>query len=442
MRRRNTGSNMNKKILRLAGPSILANITVPLVGMADLAIAGRLGDAAAIGGIAIGTMLFDLLYWNLGFLRVGTGGKAAQAYGRRDFKESINVLTQSLGTALIAALFLLIIQYVYVVGAFAILDTTPQVESMARDYFFIRIWAAPATLSLFSFKGWFIGMQNTVSPMVTDIIVNSSNILLSIIFAIPMKMGIAGVALGTVAAQYIGILSAVILMNRYYKKLFKYINLKGSLKLKEMKDFFVLNGNLFLRSASLLLVYTGFTALSAKYGDQLLAVSTIMMKLMLLYSYLVDGFAYAGEAITGRYVGAKDLFSLKKAVKLLFLWTFIIAAISTLAYVLAGEPIFRLLTNNDEVIAASAEFMPWLLIVPVISCVAFMWDGIYIGATAASAIRDTMIASAAAFFLTYYATEWIIGIQALYVAYSAHLVVRSVMMTVMAKKEVYGRLVS
>jgi MATE family multidrug resistance protein len=433
---------MNKKILRLAGPSILANITVPLVGMADLAIAGRLGDAAAIGGIAIGTMLFDLLYWNLGFLRVGTGGKAAQAYGRRDFKDSINVLTQSLGTALIAALFLLIIQYVYVVGAFAILDTTPQVESMARDYFFIRIWAAPATLSLFSFKGWFIGMQNTVSPMVTDIIVNSSNILLSIIFAIPMKMGIAGVALGTVAAQYIGILSAVILMNRYYKKLFKYINLKGSLKLKEMKDFFVLNGNLFLRSASLLLVYTGFTALSAKYGDQLLAVSTIMMKLMLLYSYLVDGFAYAGEAITGRYVGAKDLFSLKKAVKLLFLWTFIIAGISTLAYVLAGEPIFRLLTNNDEVIAASAEFMPWLLIVPVISCVAFMWDGIYIGATAASAIRDTMIASAAAFFLTYYATEWIIGIQALYVAYSAHLVVRSVMMTVMAKKEVYGRLVS
>ncbi|MDD4057758.1 MAG: MATE family efflux transporter [Bacteroidales bacterium] len=433
---------MNKKILRLAGPSILANITVPLVGMADLAIAGRLGDAAAIGGIAIGTMLFDLLYWNLGFLRVGTGGKAAQSYGRRDFKESINVLTQSLGTALIAALFLLIIQYVYVVGAFAILDTTPQVESMARDYFFIRIWAAPATLSLFSFKGWFIGMQNTVSPMVTDIIVNSSNILLSIIFAIPMKMGIAGVALGTVAAQYIGILSAVILMNRYYKKLFKYINLKGSLKLKEMKDFFVLNGNLFLRSASLLLVYTGFTALSAKYGDQLLAVSTIMMKLMLLYSYLVDGFAYAGEAITGRYVGAKDLFSLKKAVKLLFLWTFIIAGISTLAYVLAGEPIFRLLTNNDEVIAASAEFMPWLLIVPVISCVAFMWDGIYIGATAASAIRDTMIASAAAFFLTYYATEWIIGIQALYVAYSAHLVVRSVMMTVMAKKEVYGRLVS
>lgn len=194
---------MNNKILKLAGPSILANITVPLVGMADLAIAGRLGDAAAIGGIAIGTMLFDLLYWNLGFLRVGTGGKAAQAYGRRDFRESINVLVQSLGTALIAALFLLAIQYIYIVGAFAVLDTTPVVEQMAREYFFIRIWAAPATLTLFSFKGWFIGMQNTVSPMITDIIVNISNILLSILFAFPMKMGIAGIALGTVTAQYI-----------------------------------------------------------------------------------------------------------------------------------------------------------------------------------------------------------------------------------------------
>nr|MBP6454755.1 MATE family efflux transporter [Bacteroidales bacterium] len=218
---------MNNKILKLAGPSILANITVPLVGMADLAIAGRLGDAAAIGGIAIGTMLFDLLYWNLGFLRVGTGGKAAQAYGRRDFKESINILVQSLGTALIAALFLLAIQYIYIVGAFAILDTTPVVEQMAREYFFIRIWAAPATLSLFSFKGWFIGMQNTVSPMVTDIIVNVSNVLLSILFAFPMKMGIAGIALGTVTAQYIGLGSAIFLMNNYYKKLFKYINIRA-----------------------------------------------------------------------------------------------------------------------------------------------------------------------------------------------------------------------
>ena len=433
---------MNKKILRLAGPSILANITVPLVGMADLAIAGRLGDAAAIGGVAIGTMLFDLLYWNLGFLRVGTGGKAAQAYGKRDFRESVKILVQSIGTALLAALFLLIIQYFYILGAFALLHTTPQVEEMAKEYFFIRIWAAPATLSLFAFKGWFIGMQNTVSPMVTDIVVNVFNIALSILFALPLQMGIAGIALGTVAAQYIGIITAVLLMTRYYKKLFKYINLKASLKLKEMKDFFILNGNLFLRSASLLLVYTGFTALSAAYGDKLLAVSTIMMKLMLLYSYMVDGFAYAGEALTGRYVGARDLFSLKKAVKLLFVWTFVIAGISTFAYLFAGEPIFRLLTNNADVLEASAPFMPWLLLVPVISCVAFMWDGIYIGATAASAIRNTMISSAALFFITYYATKGFIGIQALYLAYSVHLIVRSVMMTIMAKQEVYGKLVS
>jgi len=431
---------MNRKILRLATPSILANITVPLVGMVDLAIAGRLGDAASIGGIAIGTMLFDLLYWNMGFLRVGTGGYAAQAYGRRDFRDSIKVLVQAVGTALAAALAIMAIQYVYITAAFSIVECSPDVERMAREYFFIRIWAAPATLSLFAFKGWFIGMQNTISPMVTDILINVLNLLLSLLFAITLGMGISGIALGTVAAQYAGLFTALILLTVYYRKLFHYINVKASLKLKEMKNFFILNGNLFIRSTSLLLIYSGFTSLSARYGDELLAVSTIMMKLMLLYSYFVDGFAYAGEALTGRYIGARDLPSLKKAIKGLFFWTFIVAALSTAAYAAAGEPIIRLLTNNSEVIASSAPFLPWLLIIPLISCIAFMWDGIYIGATAASAIRNVMIASAIAFFATFYITESIIGIQALYLAYAMHLIVRSVLMTIFAKKEVTGKI--
>lgn len=431
---------MNRKILKLATPSILANITVPIVGMVDLAIAGRLGDAASIGGIAIGTMLFDLLYWNMGFLRVGTGGYAAQAYGRRDFRDSIKVLVQAVGTALLAALFILAIQYFYIIAAFQIVECSPEVEKMAREYFFIRIWAAPATLSLFAFKGWFIGMQNTISPMVTDILVNVLNLVLSILFAITLGMGVSGIALGTVAAQYAGFFTAIVLLTVYYRKLFHYINLKASLKLREMKNFFILNGNLFIRSASLLLIYSGFTSLSARYGDELLAVSTIMMKLMLLYSYFVDGFAYAGEALTGRYIGARDLSSLKRAIKGLFFWTFIVAAVSTAAYMFAGEPIIRLLTNNHSVIEASAPFLPWLLIIPLISCIAFMWDGIYIGATAASAIRNVMLISAVAFFATFYLTESKIGIQALYLAYAMHLVVRSVLMTLFAKKEVTGKI--
>jgi MATE family multidrug resistance protein len=430
---------MNRRILKLAGPSILANITVPLVGMVDLAIAGRLGDAASIGGIAISTMLFDLLYWNMGFLRVGTGGYAAQAYGRRDFSDAFRVLVQAVGTAVLAAMFIWAIQLIYLESAFLIVDCTPQVESLAREYFFIRIWAAPATLSLFAFKGWFIGMQNTISPMVVDVTVNVLNLILSIIFGIGFKMGIPGIALGTLLSQYIGLIVALTLMYVYYKKLFHYINVKASLKLREMKKFFVLNGNLFLRSTSLLLVYSGFTSIAARYGDNLLAVSTIMMKLMLLYSYFIDGFAYAGEAITGRLVGAKELNMLKKAIRVLFIWTFIIAIVSTIVYAFAGEPIFRLMTNNSDVLLSAKTYLPWLLAVPVLSCIAFILDGIFIGATASVAIRDTMLLSAASFFISYFMMESYMGLHALYLAYMVHLVVRTVMMSLLMKRKVLSK---
>jgi len=430
---------MNRRVLKLAGPSILANITVPLVGMVDVAIAGRLGDAASIGAIAIATMLFDLLYWNMGFLRVGTGGYAAQAYGRRDFKDAFKVLVQATGTALIAALIIWAIQYIYVETAFLIIDCTSEVEMLAKSYFFIRIWAAPATLTLFVLKGWFIGMQNTISPMVADVTVNVLNLLLSILFGIVLKMGIPGIALGTVIAQYTGLLVSLMLMFIYYRKLFRYINIKANLKLRDMKRFFILNGNLFLRSTSLLLVYSGFTILAARYGDNSLAVSTIMMKLMLLYSYFIDGFAYAGEALTGRFIGARDIGQLKRAIKVLFIWTFIIAFVSTIAYAFAGEPIFRLMTNNPQVIETAKEYLPWLLIVPLLSCIAFILDGIFIGATAAVAIRDTMLLSAALFFLSYFLLKGTMGLHALFLAYMVHLVVRTVVMSGQFKKEILAR---
>lgn len=430
---------MNKRVLKLALPSILANVTVPIVGMVDVAIAGRLGDAASIGAIAIATMLFDLLYWNMGFLRVGTGGYAAQAYGRRDLKDAVKVLVQALGTALTAAMVIWLIQIPYLKLSFLIIDSSPYVQSMAKEYFFIRIWAAPATLSLFVFKGWFIGMQNTISPMVIDVCVNLVNVGMSILLAISFGLGIKGVAYGTLIAQYSGVIISLILIIVYYKKLFHYIDIKNSFIIKEMKSFFVLNGNLFLRSTALLLVYAGFTSIAAKYGDTLLAVSTIMMKLMLLYSYFVDGFAYAGEALTGRFIGAKDKVSLIKSIKVLFNWISAIAVISTVIYWVAGEEMFRLLTNNVEVIAAAKEYFPWLLFVPILSCVAFILDGIFIGATASSAIRDTMLLSASLFFLTYYILSGWIGHHALYAAYMIHLVVRTIYMSLIMKREVIAK---
>lgn len=431
---------MNKRILKLAIPSIFANITVPLVGMVDIAVAGRLGSAAAIGAIAVGTMLFDLLYWNFGFLRVGTGGLTAQSYGRRCFRDSIKYMTQGLTVSLSSALIILAIQYLFILVAFEFIDCSPEVAELSKQYFFIRVWAAPATLSLFVFKGWFIGMQNTVSPMAIDVVVNLVNVVASIYLGLYTGMGFAGIALGTVIAQYSGLLLAVALFVIYYKKLFHYFDIKAALHLQDLKAFFKLNGNLFFRSLCFMLIYSGFTALAARYGDVQLAVSSIMMKLLMLFSYFVDGFAYAGEALAGKYIGAKDRTQLVRAVKLLFVWSAIIGVISTVAYAVGGEWMVRLMTTEPEVITGTRPYLFWLILMPIISCAAFMWDGIYIGATASVAIRNSMIWACVAFYVVYFIFRgYEQSIQVLWYAYFAHLIARTLYLSLVAKREVFNK---
>ena len=411
---------INKDILKLAIPSILANITVPLVGMVDIAVAGHLDVNAAtmIGGIAIGTMLFDLLYWNFGFLRVGTGGLTAQAYGRGDRKECARIFTRAFGIALACAFALIAIQWVFVKAAFLVVDCTPEVRSLASKYFFIRIWAAPATLGLMAFKGWFIGMQDSVSPMATDLTVNGMNVLMSIVLALGIKplgyegMGFAGIAAGTVVAQYSGLLTAALLMFfKYRRNTLATLcpeDLKDVFKGSETRRFFVMNTDLFVRSLCFIAIYIGFTVISARYGDLLLAVSSIMMKLLMIFSYFTDGFAYAGEAMTGKYIGARDGYMLRQTVKWTFVWSMGIAVIFMGIYQFAGVPLLKMMTSDPLVVDASREYIPWLLLMPVIGCAAFTWDGIYIGATASKAIRNSMLWAVVGF-----AAVWFIGILCL-----------------------------
>ena len=408
---------INKEILKLAIPSILANITVPIVGMVDIAVAGHLtGEVATmIGGIAIGTMLFDLLYWNFGFLRVGTGGLTAQACGRNDDKECAKILTRALGISLAFALVLIAIQWIFVKAAFMVVDCTPEVRELASKYFYIRIWAAPATLSLMAFKGWFIGMQDSVSPMVTDFVVNGMNVLMSIILALGIPavgsgpaqswllrpLGFSGIALGTVVAQYSGLLIAVILLlGKYLRKVFAdfhLADLKGIFAGEETHRFFVMNTDLFVRSLCFIAIYIGFTTISAGYGDLLLAVSSIMMKLLMIFSYFTDGFAYAGEALVGKYIGAGDKPMLRQSIRWTFVWSMAIAVIFMGIYHFAGVPMLRMMTSDVAVVEQSRAFLPWLLLMPVIGCAAFTWDGIYIGATASKEIRNAMLWAVVAF---------------------------------------------
>ncbi len=430
---------MNRSVLKLAVPSIFANITVPLVGMVDLAIAGRLGDASVIGAVAIATMLFDLLYWNMAFLRLGTGGLIAQAFGRGDNKEISRVFVQGISTAALLALFVLAIQYLFVKAAFLFIECTPQVQNLATEYFFIRIWAAPATISLYVFKGFFIGMQNTVIPMAVELTINVTNILASIYFALYTPMGFAGIAAGTVVAQYSGMALSIVFLFSRYRYLFADVKILACIKLGEMKSFFVLNADLLVRSLCFLFVYVGFTSLSAKYGDVALAVCSIMMKLMMLFSYFVDGFAYAAEALTGRFIGAKDATSLHRAIKIIFVWSGIIGVVSTFVYLFAADDMILLMTKDTNVIEASGEYIGWMLVMPIISCLAFTWDGVYIGATASKAIRNSMLWAVVGFFAVYYALSHSLGLHALWGAYIIHLLARSAYLTIRAKEDVFSR---
>ena len=437
--------SLNSQILRLAIPSILANITIPLVGIVDTAIVGHIANATYIGGIAIGTMLFDLLYWNFGFLRVGTSGMTAQAYGRGDGVECARLLTQSVSIALIGAAVLWLIQWLFVTAVLAIVPCSTEVAAFAREYFFIRIWAAPATLSLMALKGWFIGMQDTVSPMITDIVVNVVNMTVSYVLAVYTPLEALGVAYGTLVAQFTGLLLALVICLFKYKTVVqeivrllcdKAIKLLGD---KAMKRFMSLNANLFVRSLCFMVVYVGFTSLASQYGDVELAVSTIMMKLFMLFSYFVDGFAYAGEALVGKEYGAsRSLASsphrLVRIVRLLFAWSLGVGLLFTLLFAVWSKECYLAMTNDIEVLSRLADYTLWLIAMPLVSTLAFMWDGVYAGATAGKQIRNAMIYAALGFVTCYLATYWWLGIQGLYIAYFAHLVARVVYLTAAWKR--------
>lgn len=396
---------INKEIFRIALPSIFANITVPLVGLVDMAVAGHLDSEAAlfIGGITIGSMFFDLLYWNFEFLRTGTGGFTAQAFGRGDMKDSSHIITRGVFLAVVSALAILLIQVPFTKLASLLVNSSEGVMDLALKYFFIRIWAAPASLSLFAIKGWFIGMQDSISSMSTDLVVNVVNIVLSIVLA--HYIGFAGIPLGTVIAQFSGFLFASVLISvKYGKTVFGEYTMqdfKESVRWSEMKSFVSVNKDLFIRSLSLITIYIGFTILASRNGDLLLAVSSILMKVLMIFSYFTDGFAYSAEALSGKAVGAKDRFMLRETVRWTFTWSMGLGVFFVLIYGFGGIPIFRMMTSDVSVIEAARPYIPWLMAMPLLGCPAFTWDGIYTGTTVSRHLRNSAALAAVSFFLVW-----------------------------------------
>jgi len=432
---------MNKRILNIAIPNIISNITIPLLGIVDLALVGHLDSKVYIGAIAIGTMIFNFIYWGFSFLRMGTSGFTAQAYGKRNLEESTLILSRSLIVAFAGALLLLLLQIPIAWLSFKIINGSTEVEYFARQYFFIRIWAAPATIGLYAITGWFIGMQNSRFPMIIAIIINALNIAFNILLIRVFGMKSDGVALGTVFAQYSGFIISIILLLKYYGKLSKYINLVKAMQAKALKMFYLVNKDIFIRTIFLIFILSFFTAVSASKGDTTLAVNTLLLQFFTIFSYITDGFAYAGEAIVGKYYGANDKKNLYKATKLLFLWGIALSLIFTIVYAFFNDKLILLFTNNKIVIEQVKPYLFWTILLPLASFSAFIWDGIYIGATASAGMRNSMLFSSIVIFLPlYYIFNNLWGNNGLWFAFLLFMLSRGIFQSIMAKKSIFNKI--
>lgn len=447
---------MNKRILSLALPNIITNITVPLLGMVDMAIVGRL-SASHIGAIAIGTQIFNLIYWNFGFLRMGTSGFTAQAYGAHNFDEAVRIFVRAIAIAIAVAFTLILLQWPISRLSLLIFKGGHEVIQLALTYFFVRIWAAPATLGLYAIKGWFIGMQNSRLPMRIAIFLNCVNIVCSLLFVLVFHWDIKGVALGTVIAQYSGFAIGLFFLVREMSRIKPHTTiqlrimplLKASLHWSQLKLFFKVNGDIFLRTVCLSAVFTFITAASSHISAEVLAIDALLMQFFTLFSYIMDGFAYAGESLVGRYIGARDSRSLHLSVKLLLRWGLGLTLLFTALYAIGGEWFLRIFSDKPDIIQGTLHYLFWTLIIPVCGFSAFLFDGIFVGATASRTMRNSMFVASATFFAVYYLGKHFLSAHLadpfvwnniLWTAFMAFLALRGILQALYLNKSVYSQI--
>lgn len=422
---------MNKKILHLALPSIVSNITVPLLGLVDTAIVGHMGHSRYIGAIAVGAMIFNVTYWLFAFLRMGTGGLTAQAFGRKDMEDAALTGVRALLISSLIGMIIITLQYPFFSLALWIIGPEKNVIELVWQYCSICVWGAPASLALFALNGWFVGMQNTSIPMAISIIQNITNILISLLLVYLLEWKMDGVATGTLIAQWAGAILGLF----FFIKRCPSFSQKGIARLDDIKKFFSVNRDIFLRTLFLVAVNLYFVAAGAKGGTLTLAVNTLLMQLFILYSYVMDGFAYAAEALCGRYYGAKDYDSLNRAIKGVMAWSIALTIAYTIVYGFGGKDFLALLTDNKVVIYVAERYLPWAWAIPFAGLLAFVWDGVFIGMTMTRGMLFGTCSAAIVFFITYFSLFPILENHALWLAFILYLLMRGITQSVYFHKQ-------
>mgnify|MGYP000791784314 CR=1 FL=1 len=423
--------SMNREILRLALPNIVSNITVPLMGIVSTAIAGHWGadTAATIGALAIGVSIFNFIYWNCSFVRMGTSGLTAQAFGAGNYRECTNMLLRALAVAVVMGVVMVALQYPVGEAALWALNGS----EMTREYFYTRIWAVPAGILLFGFNGWFTGMQNAVIPMCTAVTVNIVHMLCSLWFAFGLDLGIVGIAYASIIAQWTGVVLAAVLLLVRYRRLLTAVDWSEVLDMTPLKTFFRINRDIILRTFCIVAVYTFFTGASARMEDPvLLAVNTLLLQLFTLFSYMNDGFAYAAEALTGRFIGARDVRALRDCLRRCIAWGTAVSVLFVGIYIvwwrdLVGLFIDDSAANAATIVEVAGRYIVWIILIPVASAMPFIMDGIMVGATQTRVMRNSMFWATAAYFCIFYIGHTLIGNNALWLAFTLYMFLRGVL---------------
>ena len=429
---------MNKQILKLAIPNILSNITVPLLGIVDTILMGHdpVHAATYIGAIGLGGVLFNAVYWNFGFLRMGTTGLTAQAYGAEDKQEQALTLFRALGIGLVLALVILALSPLLSRFGFGILRNAENAEAInfAKEYFDMRILAIPAVFCLFGLRGWFFGVQNAVVPLVLLTFVNLVNVGCSIYFVRYLGMGVRGVALGTVVAQYGTLLLAIVFVLARYRWVFGFFTRKLLFIRDKLSRFFFVNGFIFIRTSLLFVVFAAFSYYSSSVGKNYFAANQILLEMFFLLSYAVDGFAYAAESLVGKYFGAKNWDRMQEVVLKVMWWGLGFGCLYALLYALAGNNILRLFTSDDSLLQIGGNYVYWLCVIAIVGSISFIWDGIYGGATLVVEMAISMAIATSLFFVLYFSLRTHFPRHAIWLAFTIFMAARGLGQWVLFKR--------
>ena len=420
---------MNKNILKLAIPNILSNVSIPLLASVDVAIAGRIGDATYLAALSITGFIFSMLYWSLGFLRMGTVGLTAQSIGANNHQETASIIIRGLIVAGIISFFLLVFRMPIASGLLQLSGASEDLSKVAIRYYSIFIWAAPATLMSYVIHGWLLGLQDSVRPMIMLLITNVGNVVISWYLVYRMDMDIEGIALGSTISQYVGLLLGLGFVLYSYLKRQYTIDWKHVFNLSKLLVFFQLNLDIWLRTICLVIAFFFFNKFSIAIGEEYLAVNEVLSQYIIWTAFTIDGLANAAEALVGKNIGEKKYSLVHLYAYRIMWWAFFISLGYFFLFFFFNTALIQLFTNIPSVIELAQSYVWWLILMPFAGFVCFIWDGVFIGMTWSKAVRDPMLIALGFFIATAYLTKNSLGNHGLWLAWTVFLLVRGIIQT-------------